>query len=285
MLLNRSIIPALLLLLCIHISTARQRHACPIGFSLAYFKFENSDPICYRRKGPETFDDKFTDCAGNLFTSRLYHSLNITKEIISLWTDYKSLYPGGPFIDWSYNEFMGDMLTPNYSVDYDPSLGIDEELCVFIHPVTNFTAARCNAKHYRYCFLKPLEDDEDDMDRDGCEDLKEFNYWRFWSPKPTCLTSVTPTKGRNVRATWRQAQKSCAERKGYLLSTGWRYASSPLFHSETDDSFPLGIMLSDDNTTIEFDNKNITVSYLEYLRHGVRFMIYSGFHEILQLFE
>lgn len=265
MLSHWSIIPALLLILCIETSNAKRKYVCPIGFSLAYNKFKNSDdPICYRRKGPETYDEKFKDCAGNLFTSKLYHSLNISEihHIATLWTDYKSLYPGGPFIDWSYTETMGDILTSTYSVDYETGLGLDEELCVLIHPVTNFTAARCNEEHYRYCFLNPLEDDEDDMDRDGCKDLEEFNYWRFWSPKPTCLTAVTPTKGRNVRATWRQAEKSCVERRGKLLSTGWRYASSPLFSSGQSEIFPLGIMLSTDNTTVEFVNENDAVSYL-----------------------
>lgn len=243
---------ATFLLICtyIHVTNARkaQKYICPIGFSIAFPKYKDKDPICYRRKGPEKFADKFNDCSGNLYTSKLYHSLNFTEPNLVLWTEYKSSYPGGPFIDWSYTESTGNKFSTTSAVKYDSSLGLDEELCVIIDPISNFTATRCNELHYRYCFVKPYAK-EDDMDEDGCEDLEDF--WRFWSPKPTCLARVS-----NVRANWRQAKEMCTRKKGSLLSKGWRYANNPLLFSKPDPTFPLGIVLSPDNTTIRFDTSS-----------------------------
>lgn len=157
------------------------------------------------------------------------------------------------------------MLTPNYSIHYEPGLGSDEEeLCVVIHPITNFTAVKCNEKHYRYCLLNSLEKNEEDMDRDGCEDLSDFNYWRFWSPRPTCLKYMTHFEGKIVGVTWLEAQKICVEKKGNLLSTGWIYATSSVFHiyPAVEMLIPLGVMQNVDNKTLEIVNDDITVSNL-----------------------
>lgn len=244
---------------------------CPVGFNLIY-RNDYSDPICFRRKGPETFYDKFTDCAGNLFSYSLYRTLNFLQPNYTLWTDYKSQYPGGPFIDWSYTQSMGDKLTPYYKVNYDARLELDEELCVLIHPLTNFTAARCSEKHYRYCFVKAGEPKQD-LSTVGCEDLSLFDYYRFWSPRPTCLSS---DMGKEVGVTWHQAQELCVERKGQLISTGWRYMNSPLFDYK---SIPFGITLSADNSTIKFANENITVSYLH-----IRIDLKTG-HKLCRLYS
>lgn len=234
---------------------------CPGGFENASIAL-NSDEllhICYKLKGPELFEDKFTDCAGNLMTSRVYHSVDFPVQSDKLfWTDYKSLYPGGPFIDWSYTDSMGVVLPSYYNVTYKPGLAsVEEELCIVVDADSNFEAVKCNQKHYRYCVVFSLEKKEKDMDRDGCEDLRDFNYWRFWGPRPTCLTSVTLHGSKTV--TWEQAEKLCVKRKGNLLSTGWIYASSSLFPRDT---LPLGVTLSADNTTLEIVNDNIKVSYL-----------------------
>uniref|UniRef100_A0A1E1WIF6 G-protein coupled receptors family 2 profile 2 domain-containing protein n=1 Tax=Pectinophora gossypiella TaxID=13191 RepID=A0A1E1WIF6_PECGO len=254
-LLHRNFVCILLLIICINITAnaKKTKHKCPIGFSLAYTKYKGDDPICYRRKGPESFADKFKDCTGNLYTSKLYHSLNFTEPNVILWTDYKSLYPGGPFIDWSYTGSTGDILLTTYDVKYDSNLGVDEELCVVIDPVTNFTATRCDENYYRYCFVKPYKG-EDDMDRDGCSDLPD--YWRFYSPRATCLTAVTGVGGGAVRANWRQAKDLCAKRGGFLLNKGWRYANNPLLTTNTNPTIPLGIVLSNDNSSIRYDTPN-----------------------------
>ncbi|XP_026329456.1 uncharacterized protein LOC113237282 [Hyposmocoma kahamanoa] len=253
-----SIVPALLLLLCKEISPYYDDKAtktiCPSGFDNARIALNPVEllHICYKLKGPELFEDKFTDCAGNLMTSRVYHSVDFPIQSGKLfWTDYKSLYPGGPFIDWSYTNSMGVMLPPHYNVSYEPGLAsVEEELCIVVDSDSNFEAVKCNQKHYRYCVVLPLENKEKDMDRDGCED----NYWRFWGPRPTCLTSVTLHESKTV--TWEQAEKLCVKRKGSLLSTGWIYASSSLFPPAI---LPLGVTLSADNTTLEIVNDNIKI--------------------------
>ncbi|XP_073944483.1 uncharacterized protein isoform X2 [Choristoneura fumiferana] len=217
---------------------------CPIGFDLAYSK--HKEPYCLRLKGPEAFEDSFEDCAGNLYTSQLYYSLNLTRSNVDLWSGHKSLYPGGPFIDWSFTDTTGSVLTSTYDVKFNPALGLDEELCVIISPVSNFTAARCNERHYRYCIVHPYPD-AGDMTSDGCGELTD--YYRFWSPKPTCLTPVTGIGGGGVRANWRQGQDLCLKRGGALLQRGWRYANNPLLHVvDTNWTSPLGIeMISGDN--------------------------------------
>lgn len=236
-LLHRDAVLAISLLICLNINLGEAKKGthtpiCPIGFDLAYTDYEK--PICYRLKGSEAFEDIFEDCAGNLYTSELYHSLNITKPNVELWSGHKSLYPGGPFIDWSFSPSIGKVLTSTYDVKYNPDLGIGEELCVVIHPVNNFTAVRCAEKHYRYCMVEPYEDT-----LSKCEELTD--YYRFWSPKATCLTPVT-VKGGKVRASWSQAQILCSKRGGSLLHRGWRYANNPLLHINKSDWIdPLGV--------------------------------------------
>ncbi|CAH0406742.1 unnamed protein product [Chilo suppressalis] len=253
--LHRVCIHLLAFLVCLNdLTSARKRHTCPIGFRLAYTKDET--PICYREKGPEAFADKFNDCVGNVYTSKLYHSLNLTRTNKVLWTEYKSLYPGGPFIDWSYTESAGDILVTTYDVKYDASLGIDEELCVIIDPVSNFTATRCDEKHYRYCFVHPYPD-ENEMSRRGCAGFR--GSWRFFSPSSNCLTAVTGVRGGTVRATWRQAQELCVNRGGSLLHRGWRYSNNPLLHtSGSYPMFPLGVMMNTEHDTLRYDADNDT---------------------------
>ncbi|KAJ0180252.1 hypothetical protein K1T71_003656 [Dendrolimus kikuchii] len=218
-------------LFCVHV-IAKRKYTCPIGFSIAYTR--GDDPICYRQKGPEAFGDKFKDCPGNLYTSKLYHSLNITKTELVLWAEYKSTYPGGPFIDWSYTESTGDMLLTTYDVNYDKSLGLDQELCVVIDPVMNFTASVCDEEHFRYCFIKPYPS-ENDMATEGCKEFSDS--WRFYSPSPTCLKTIKGVGGGTVRATWKQAEELCHKKGAALLSKGWRYSNNPLLH--TSDSYPM----------------------------------------------
>lgn len=253
-----------ILLIWLHDSTteARRRdHTCPLGFNLSYTR-DKEDPICYRLKGPEAFTDKFKDCAGNIYSYKLYSNLNFNRSDIKLWAEYKSLYPGGPLIDWSYAESTGDILTSTFNIKYDSDLGIEEELCA-IATKDGLKAVTCEEIHYRYCFVTPY-DDLDDMSHEGCEELPD--YWRFWSPKPTCLAAVVGVGGGTVRATWNQAQELCARRNGSLLQRGWRYANNMLLH-ETDDrnvTDPLGIIMTPGDTLLWIDPEdgNNVVSFL-----------------------
>ncbi|XP_063619930.1 adhesion G-protein coupled receptor G6-like isoform X2 [Cydia splendana] len=271
---HRDTVLAISLLICLSITLGEAKKEtdtpiCPIGFDLAYTGYEK--PICYRLKGSEAFKDIFEDCAGNLYTSELYHSLNITKPNVELWSGHKSLYPGGPFIDWSFSPSIGKVLTSTYDVKYNPSLGIDEELCVVIHPVNNFTAVRCTEKHYRYCMVEPYEDT-----LSKCEELTD--YYRFWSPKATCLTPVT-VKGGKVRASWSQAQILCSKRGGSLLHRGWRYANNPLLHiNKTDWTDPLGVeatagdelrwVIDEDGNDKVPDSESLSLEVDEYLSNN-----------------
>lgn len=224
------------------VSAKKRTLQCPLGFQLAFA--DDGTAICYRLKEPEAFTDKFKDCTGNLYSSKLYHSLNFTKTKQVLWTEYKSLYPGGPFIDWSYTGSTGDILLTTYDVKYDASLGIDEDLCVLIDPVSNFTAARCDEKHYRYCFIKPYPEAEDTSTK-GCKK----GSWRFFSPLATCLSAVTGVGGGPVRATWGQAQLMCRQRGAWLIHRGWRYSNSPVLHKSGSLPFyPMGMVLHVNDT-------------------------------------
>ncbi|XP_045533779.1 adhesion G-protein coupled receptor G2 isoform X1 [Papilio machaon] len=223
---------------------------CPVGFQLAFTK-QKEEPICYRKKGPEVFADMFNDCVGNLFSSSLYNSLNIANLNTVIWTEYKTIYPGGPFIDWSYSSSIGRLLFSTYDVNYNQELGLHEDLCLVIDPVSNFTATKCDEKHYRYCFLKPYPD-EDEMTDEGCGDLWES--WRFSSPRPTCLSVLSGVSGGPVRATWRQAQELCEKNGGSILNRGWRNANNPMFQAAGySRTYPLGIIMSSDFSMLRYD--------------------------------
>ncbi|CAH0702067.1 unnamed protein product [Spodoptera exigua] len=210
---------------------------CPIGFQIAYSNLKG-DLICYRLKGPEKLTDKYVGCSGNLYTSKLYNSLNLTKSELVLWTEYKSLYPGGPFIDYSFTKSIGSLLESTFEIN-NPQPSIDEELCIVMDPVSNFTTARCDEMYYRYCLVQPY-DEPDDMSKEGCEDFKDS--YRFWSPKSTCLSAATAVGGGPVRATWNQSKEICEKRGGTLLYNGWRYSNNPILHVlESFPNYPLGI--------------------------------------------
>ncbi|KAH9634823.1 hypothetical protein HF086_012237 [Spodoptera exigua] len=214
-----------------------KRVRCPIGFQIAYSNLKG-DLICYRLKGPEKLTDKYVGCSGNLYTSKLYNSLNLTKSELVLWTEYKSLYPGGPFIDYSFTKSIGSLLENTFEIN-NPQPSIDEELCIVMDPVSNFTTARCDEMYYRYCLVQPY-DEPDDMSKEGCEDFKDS--YRFWSPKSTCLSAATAVGGGPVRATWNQSKEICEKRGGTLLYNGWRYSNNPILHVlESFPNYPLGI--------------------------------------------
>ncbi|XP_035436335.2 uncharacterized protein LOC118266856 isoform X3 [Spodoptera frugiperda] len=214
-----------------------KRVICPIGFQIAYSNLKG-DLICYRLKGPEKLTDKYVGCAGNLYTSKLYNSLNLTKSELVLWTEYKSLYPGGPFIDYSFTKSIGSLVETTFEIS-NPHRGIDEELCVVMDPVSNFTTAKCDEEYYRYCLVYPYVEAED-MSTEGCEDFKDS--YRFWSPKSTCLSAATAVGGGPVRATWNQSKEICEKRGGTLLYNGWRYSNNPLLHIlNSNPKYPLGI--------------------------------------------
>ncbi|XP_026742549.1 uncharacterized protein LOC113504459 isoform X2 [Trichoplusia ni] len=231
----------LILILLLQSSTeakkSKRKVICPIGFQVAYSNIKG-EPICYRIKGPEKISDKYVSCTGNLYTASLYNSLNLTKSELVLWTDYRSAYPGGPFIDNSFTKSTGSLLESTFEVD-NILESIDDELCVVIDPVTNFTTTGCDEEYYRYCLVEPYAD-EDSMSREGCEDLK--GSWRFWSPRATCLSPATAVGGGAVRATWFQSKEICDKRGGTVLYNGWRYSNNPLLHiSGSFPIYPLGI--------------------------------------------
>ncbi|XP_045491215.1 adhesion G protein-coupled receptor E5-like isoform X2 [Colias croceus] len=230
-----------------------KKYSCPIGFSIAYTT-EKGHPMCYRLKGPEKFTDKYKDCVGNLYTSKLYLDLNFTTPNIVLWTEFKSLYPGGTFVDWSYTKSMGSELDSSFEVNIDPTIDTGEELCVAINPISNFTAVKCTDRYYRYCFLKPYPD-EDEVSDTGCVGLRDAV--RFYSPESTCLTVLTGVGGGTVRATWKQAQDLCGKRGGSLLNRGWRYSNNPMFHElGFNNTFPLGMIMSSDLNSLRYDSAN-----------------------------
>ncbi|KAL4706305.1 hypothetical protein ACJJTC_004914 [Scirpophaga incertulas] len=214
---------------------ARKRAKCPIGFQLATSKEDNE--MCYRLKGPETFYDIFEGCSGNLYTSKLYYRLKISKTNKVLWTEYQTAYPGGPFVEKSFTDSSWEVLQTSFDISYvDPN--VLDEACVVVDPVSNFTAAGCNSKFYRYCFVKPYEDEPQST---GCSDLQ--GSIRFFSPNPICLTSVTGVGNGTVRATWHQAREMCLKRGGSLLKEGWRYANNPILHAtRSNATYPLGIV-------------------------------------------
>ncbi|XP_064071783.1 uncharacterized protein LOC113404752 isoform X1 [Vanessa tameamea] len=226
---------------------------CPIGYSIFFTKSKNT-PYCFRRKGPETFADKYKDCAGNLYTSKLYNEMNITKPDYVIWTEYKSMHPGGLFVDWSNTKTIGDKFDAVYDVTIDPTLDLEEELCLVIDPVSNYTAVKCNEQQYSFCVIKAY-DYKDNTKGEGCEGLKDS--LRFWSPESTCLSALTGVGGGAVRATWNQAQDLCTKKGGSLLNRGWRLSNYPMFrNSGINYTYPLGIVMSSDYSLLRYDATN-----------------------------
>lgn len=211
-----------------------KRRTCPIGFKLAYTRTK-SEPICYRLKGPEKFTDTFKDCSGNLYTAKLYDSLNITDLTEQvLWTEYKSAYPGGPFVDTSFTPTAGHLLSTSFDVT-DAQSVLEEELCVVKDPVGNYTAVSCDKEYYRFCCIEPYP--EEPLSTEGCESLK--GSVRFWAPRPICLTAATAVGGGAVRATWSQSNEICEKRGGEILYSGWRYSN--LLRSDMHTIYPLRV--------------------------------------------
>lgn len=225
--------------------------SCPIGFTLIYKK-EKEIPFCVKKKGPETFSDAYKDCVGNLYTTKLYRELEISKPDYRVWTEYRTLYPGGVFIDWSHTRSMGQ---PGHfilkdDIVFEPGLDLDGDLCLVLDPVRNFTAVKCHTRHYRYCVVKPYVAS---MTKKDCEGLKDS--YRFWSPVSTCLTVLTGVGGGAVRATWTQASELCGKKGGYLLSHGWRYSNYSEFRhaNNANHTYPLGIVMNTDHSSLRYD--------------------------------
>lgn len=252
-----------------------KKQLCPIGFKLAYNRFKG-DFVCYKRKELETFDDVFDDCDGNLYTSRLYRSLNISKLDYSntLWTEFKSFYPGGPFVSWSLSEeewFVIDEIndddrTAQIYGSARPAVDIDQELCLVTNKFGNYTAVGCDEKFYRYCLVQPYSD-RDDMTKKGCEDFR--GSWRFDNSREICLLGVTGVGGGTVRATWNQSQALCARHGGSLLSKGWQYSNMPLFHTSgvsPTPIYPLGMFWDYDTKSLRYvaGDSIVEVSFVQY---------------------
>lgn len=219
---------------------------CPIGFNVAT-NIDTNELICYRLKPPEKFDDKFEGCVGNMYTYDLLWRLNFTKpENISLWAEYKTLYPGGIFIDWSHTESMGNVLNKSFEVKHDSDQGLDTDFCVVLNlKKDHLVAVRCDEKYHRYCFVESyLSERTVSTSSAGLS---------FKSPTWTCLTPLIGVRGGNVRATWQQAQDLCSRHNATLLQRGWRYANHPRLHdpeNERNWTVPLGIIMTPNDKVV-----------------------------------
>lgn len=241
-----------LLLLCLQTASIQANYdsLCPIGYQVAVNG--DGDPTCFRKKGPETFADKFENCTGNLYTLKLLKSLNIILPIgQSIWTDYKNLYDGGPFVEWS-GDWTGDILDSTYDVTRDSLYNVNDELCVVMDPVTNFTAVRCDEKHYRYCFLETYDNLLDSVDYATTDDYTtdvtiDDTTFLFPSPSPTRIMKVD-----KVRMTWNQSQRACQNKGWSLLNRGWIYSNFPAL-SPTDLVFPFGVRASANLSLLRYD--------------------------------
>ncbi|XP_059047971.1 uncharacterized protein LOC131843360 [Achroia grisella] len=219
---------------------------CPIGFKITYN--ENSGHyVCYKRK-LETFANIFKNCDGNLYSSKLYRSLNIDETEIDddepdgldeVWAEYKSLYPGGPFISTALNKYEDTIID---NVTYYPDLDIYQETCLIVNKLGLFTAVGCDEKHYRYCIVKPY-DVKEETNQTGCDQDYQL-YQRFNSPIELCVFDVTNEKEEHIEATWKQSQKLCAKYGGALLSRGWQYSNFHLFNKTNASTpiYPLGMI-------------------------------------------
>lgn len=205
---------------------------CPIGF-----KFSDSILLCYRLKPSEKFEDKYINCAGNKYNLFLAKTLIAETEIDrKVWTDYKSLYPGGIFVDWSDQNLTIKTDFLNLDVDND----LDEDFCLVWSPSDEEEKlVRCDEKHYRFCIIDPY-DSFIIQSMPGCEN----NFIRFTSPRSTCLSSLEGVGGGSIRATWSQAQKMCNGRNATLLQEGWRYANYEMLWTNSTIRVPLGIFMS-----------------------------------------
>lgn len=221
---------------------------CPIGFQP--LQRIDDGPLCFRPKGPETFADKYKDCVGNLYSSKLYHEVkNLNLEQV-VWTEYKSMHPGGIYVDWSYSKNMGEKLNSEYAVTMDPTLDLEEELCLVMDPYSNYTAVKCNEMYFSICVVKPYS--SVDLSSSKCNDLKDAV--RFYSPESTCLSLLSGVGGGTVRATWTQAQELCLKKGGSLLNRGWRYVNHKKFRtSGVNHIYPFGITMSSDYSVLRYD--------------------------------
>lgn len=229
-----------ILLLLLHASLEAKKpkkELCPIGFNIVYPKgSDHAETLCYRLKGPENFTDTFKDCSGNLYTTQLYDRLGISNTHQILWTDYKSAYPGGPFIDTSFTSSAGSLLDSSFDIA-NVQRQFQDELCVVKEPSGNYTAVRCNGEYYRYCVIETFSDTLDSTE--DCETLKGSR--RFWSPRPVCLIALSAVGGGTVRATWSQSKNLCESRGGEILYNGWRYSNYPELHTSESHVYPLRV--------------------------------------------
>lgn len=220
---------------------------CPIGFKPLQRK--DDGPLCFRPKGPERFADKYKDCAGNLYSSKLYSEVKNFKLEQVVWTEYKSMHPGGIYVDWSYTKNMGEKLDSEYVVTMDPTLDLEEELCLVMDPLNNFTAVKCNEMYYSICVVKPYS--SSDLSSSKCNGLKDAI--RFYSPESTCLSHLTGVGGGTVRATWNQAQDLCLKKGGSLLNRGWLYINHKKFQkSGVNHIYPFGIKMSSNYSSLRY---------------------------------
>ncbi|XP_052749724.1 adhesion G-protein coupled receptor G2-like isoform X2 [Galleria mellonella] len=224
---HRIILYAIVFLLCIQVSEAKRSgvYLCPLGFKLAYIRFSDNY-VCYKLKEPEEFASKLDNCDGNLYTEALYRNLIIPKidEVDIVWADYKLAYPGGPFIGTSRTDYQ-DII---YNATVFPNYDTYQDLCLIVNKLRDYTAVRCDEKHFRYCIVKPYPETEIGIDRTGCNDYHQS--WRFIGPREICLFNVSGHGGGPVRATWKQSQALCVKNGGFLLNRGWQYANFPLFY-------------------------------------------------------
>lgn len=229
---------------CLFTTAEEWKPKCPIGFELQFDKTQN-EYICYNIKGPETYKDKFVDCAGNLYNSESHSRLNVGQSnSLTFWLEYSSLYAGGPFIDWAYSEHEPKLI---YNTSYSSSM--TRKLCLITNSIQTITAVECNELHFRYCIVKPYSEDY------KSEDCCHLNSRRFYSPKETCLTVLSGLSD----VTWPAAKNLCKDKGGTLLSRGWLYGNVESLNSL---AYPLGMVWDSEQRLVRYatDGEIVEVS-------------------------
>lgn len=211
----------LLTFVLIKIKCVERTSVCPIGFEeLRRIDSPYIISHCYRLKGPEKFDDKNENCIKNKYSIDFVRKYNLTKPGQLFWTNYKTLYSGGVFVDTE----TGDVISKKAKTELD----VDRDYCAVWNSETDeLISASCNDKFYRYCVVDALAT-RTQIDHKAI----------FSSPRSTTLFVID-----GVRATWSQAQMLCNARNATLLQKGWRYANVYKYWLKNNTT-PLGIFMS-----------------------------------------
>ncbi|XP_013199458.1 adhesion G protein-coupled receptor L3 [Amyelois transitella] len=208
------------------LSTTAEEYSplCPYGYNLTYDNTQDNH-ICYKLKGLESFRDKYRNCNGNLYNLDLHRRLNVTNTRTKIWTDFISLYPGGPFAEWKHGNYVNDII---FNVTYEFENETLKELCL-ISDDNEYFAVDCKDMYNRYCFIKPYSEI---AGIEECDDNEPS--FKFYSPEKACLLKIKTETGLN----WKQAKKLCESETTTLLSNGWIHTNADIFNRSS--KYPVG---------------------------------------------